>query len=103
MAVGYGGVARVGAPARVHGLVADRGAVTVLLGPQQRSVLIAGRAEVAAQQRDQLRVVEQDGAAPAAFAEHADVLVVAAEVEVFDMQAERFSGAQRPANRPGRG
>jgi len=56
-------------------------------------VAVAGARQEATQGRDELRVVEQHGAASVAFAEHGQVVVVGGEVEVLDVQRERFAGA----------
>jgi hypothetical protein len=50
--------------------------------------------EVAAQHPDEPGVVEQHGSAPLAFAQDREVLVVGAQVEILDMNAERFACAQ---------
>jgi len=56
-------------------------------------VPVAAGFEVAPQQADQGRVVEQNGAPAAALGQRGDVLIVVGEVEAIDVDREGFADA----------
>ena len=62
-------------------------------GPYRDTVPVAARCEVAPQQGDQDRVVEQNGATAAALGQHGDVLIVVGEVEVIDVDGQGLADA----------
>jgi hypothetical protein len=72
------------------GRVAPR---AVLLRPEQRAVPVAACPEVAPQQEDRARVIEEDGAAAASLARYGDVLIVAGQVEIADVDRQGLADA----------
>src|SRR6266571_5933805 len=83
----------VALPAVVGGIVGQRSAVAVDAGAEGGAKPVAGAGEVELEEGDVAAVVEEDGANGASLAVDADVFVVLAEVEVFEVEAADFGGA----------
>jgi hypothetical protein len=75
-------------------LITQRTTQAVLLSAEQRAVPVAGVAEVGAQLDNQTVAVDQYRAPPATFTEYGQVLIVAGEVDVFNLERKGLADAE---------
>lgn len=81
-------------PAVVGGVVGQRPAASVDAGAEDGPESVAGPVQVELEEGDVAAVVQEHGADGAALAVDADVFVVLAQVEVFEVEAAGFGGAE---------